>query len=81
MNVRELEDIESKIAKAKDEHSKAQGARDQIQAQAEKEFGVKTIEEATAKESEISGQAAQLSRKLDDDFQLLKADVELAVGG
>lgn len=81
MNIKELEALESQIAKGKDEHSKAQGALDQIQAQAEKEFGVKTIEEAQAKEAEISEQAATLGRKLDDDFQKLKADVELAVGG
>lgn len=81
MNIRDLEALESQIAKGKDEHSKAQGALDQIQAQAEKEFGVKTIEGAQAKEAEISEQAATLGRKLDDDFQKLKADVELAVGG
>ena len=81
MNLAELTALESQIAKGKDEHSKAQGALDQIQAQAKKEFGVKTIEEAQAKEAEISEQAANLSRKLDDDFQTLKADVELAVGG
>lgn len=80
MNIKELEALEAQIAKGKDEHSKAQGALDQIQAQAKKEFGVETIEEAQAKEAEISEQAATLSRKLDDDFQKLKADVELAVG-
>lgn len=80
MNIKELEALEAQIARGKDEYSKAQGALDQIQAQAKKEFGVETIEEAQAKEAEISEQAANLSRKLDDDFQKLKADVELAVG-
>lgn len=81
MNIRELEALEAQIAKGKDEHAKAQGALAQIQAQAEKEFSVQSIEEARAKEVEISEQAAQLSRKLDDEFQKLKADVELAVQG
>lgn len=81
MNIRELDALEAQIAKGKDEHAKAQGALSQIQAQAEKEFGVQSIEEARAKEAEISEQAAQLSRKLDDDYQKLKADVELAVQG
>lgn len=80
MNLRELEALEAQIAKGKDDYAKAQGALSQIQAQAEKEFGVKTIEEARTKEAEISEQAATLGRKLDDDFQKLKADVELAVG-
>lgn len=81
MNIQQIEALETKIAKAKEEHSRAQGSLDQIQAQAEKEFGVKTIEEATAKEAEISEQVSTLSKKLDTDYQLLKADVELAVGG
>jgi outer membrane murein-binding lipoprotein Lpp len=81
MNIQQIEALESKIAKAKEESSRAQGSLDQIQAQAEKEFGVKTIEEATAKEAEISEQVATLSKKLDTDYQLLLADVELAVGG
>ena len=50
MNIRDLGALESQIAKGKDENSKAQGALDQIQTQAEKEFGVKTIEEAQAAE-------------------------------
>lgn len=81
MNIRDLEALESQIAKGKEEHSKAQGALEQTQAQAEKEFGVQSIEEAEAKETEIAEQASQLSRKLDDDYQKLKADVELAVQG
>ena len=47
--------------------------------QAKAEFGVSTLEEARAKETELTQQAADLSRKLDDEFTSLQADVARAV--
>ena len=79
MNIRELEELESKITRAKDERSRAQGSLDQIMSQAKAEFGVSTLEEARAKETELTQQAADLSRKLDDEFTSLQADVARAV--
>jgi len=80
MDVKSLEILESKIADAKNQHSRATGALEQIRATAKKEFGVETIEEARAKESELSEQAAKLSRTYDSELLALTAEVELAVG-
>ena len=79
MNVRDLEALESQIQKAKDDKSRGQGSLDQIVSQAKAEFGASTLEEARAKEAELTQQAADLSRKLDDEFTALQADVARAV--
>ncbi len=81
MNVKDLELLESQITKAKDERSRAQGSLDQIRSQAKAEFGIETLEEAKAKEAELTQQAADLSRRLDDEFTKLHADVATAVQG
>lgn len=81
MQLRELEALESQITKAKDERSRAQGSLDQIRSQAKAEFGVETLEDAKAKEAELTQQAADLSRRLDDEFTKLQADVAQAVQG
>lgn len=81
MQLRDLEALEARITKAKDERSRAQGSMDQIMSQAKAEFGVSTLAEAKAKEAELTEQAAELSRKLDDEFTKLQADVETAVAG
>lgn len=81
MQLRDLEALEAKITKAKDERSRAQGSLDQIRSQAKAEFGVETLEDAKAKEAELTQQAADLSRKLDDEFTQLQADVATAVAG
>ena len=53
-NLDDLTTLETRITAAKAEASKAEGAIAQLEAQGEKEFGVKTLEEAKALEAELT---------------------------
>jgi predicted nucleic acid-binding Zn-ribbon protein len=73
-NVDELNRLETFITAAKAEVSKAEGAIAQLEAQAEKEFGVKSLEEAKALEESLEDEVAELSKKFEDALAKLKAD-------
>ena len=76
----ELAALEAKITAAQAEVSKNEGALAQLMAQGEKEHGVKSLEEAQAKEKELSESVADLSAKYDAAVAKLKADYQEAVG-
>ena len=78
-NVDELNQLESKITAAKAEVSKAEGAIAQLEAQAEKEFGVKTLEEAKALEASLEAEVAELSKKFEEALAKLKSDYSEAL--
>ena len=79
-NIDDLTTLETRITAANAEASKAEGAIAQLQAQGEKEFGVKTLEEAKALEAELTETVADLGKKYDDAVAKLKADFAEAVG-
>ena len=76
MDLKQLENLESRITAAKDEQSKAKGALEQIVPAAQKEFGVVTVEEARAKEAELLDEAAALDRKIDAEFASITAEMD-----
>ena len=77
----ELTALEAKITAAQADKAKAEGALSTLMAQAEKEFGVTTLEEAEAAEKELSESVADLSAKYDEAVTKLKADYQEAVAG
>ena len=79
-NIDDLTTLETRITAANAEASKAEGAIAQLEAQGEKEFGVKTLEEAKALEAELTETVADLGKKYDDQVARLKADFAEAVG-
>lgn len=79
MTIKDIEAMEAQIQKASDEGARAQGAQDQLLAQVEKEFGVKTIEEAKALLVQAEADVLSLSRKVETDGALLQADLALAL--
>jgi hypothetical protein len=51
-----------------------------LTAQAQRDFGITTIEEATALEGELAEQVRSLGQKADDELALLQAAYSEAVG-
>lgn len=78
-NVDDLNTLEAKITAAKAEVSKAEGAIAQLEAQGEKEFGVKSLEEAKTMQTTLEAEVAELSTKYDNALAQLKADYAEAV--
>lgn len=76
MQLKDLEALESKIQSAKEDQTRAKGALEQIIPQAQKEFGVSTVEEAKAKEEALLEEAAELGRKIDAGYAEIVADME-----
>lgn len=79
-NLDDLTTLETRITAAKAEASKAEGAIAQLEAQGEKEFGVKTLEEAKALEAELTETVADLGKKYDAAVVALKVAYSEAVG-
>lgn len=79
-SIKEIEALEAKIAKAKDQNAQARGALEQIRPTAEKEFGCSDEAGLQAKETELQTQVAEQSRKLESEFLEVQADFALAVG-
>jgi hypothetical protein len=80
MDIKTLEALERNIADAKAAESRAQGTLDALTAQAQRDFGITTIEEATALEGELAEQVRSLGQKADDELALLQAAYSEAVG-
>ena len=80
MDLKQLDTLEQNIAKAKTDLARAEGTLEATVAQASKEFGVSTPEEAEKLEAELSQQVAEYSRQLDAGILELRADYEKAVG-
>ena len=79
-NLEDLNALEAKITAAKAEVSKSEGAIAQLEAQGEKEFGVKDLEGAKALRAELETEVAELSKRYDNQLAQLKADYMEAVG-
>lgn len=80
MDIKQLEALEAGIAKAKADESRAQGTLEALISQAERDFGINSIEEATALEAELAEQVQSLGRRADDEFASLQAAYAEAVG-
>ena len=80
MDIKQLEAIEAKISTAKSEADRAKGSRDALMAQMEKDYGVKTIEEAEKLEADLTAQAQDLAAKVDESFAALQVAYAEAVG-
>ena len=80
MDIKTLEALERNIADAKAAESRAQGTLDALTAQAQRDFNITTIEEATALEGELAEQVRSLGQKADDELALLQAAYSEAVG-
>lgn len=78
-NVDELTQLESKITAAKAEVSKAEGAIAQLEAQAEKDFGVTSLEALKELEVSLEAEVLELRKKYEDALAKLKADYSEAV--
>ena len=78
-NVDDLNALEAKITAAKAEVSKAEGAIAQLESQGEKEFGVKSLEEAKTMLADLETEVAALSTKYDNALAQLKANYAEAV--
>lgn len=76
MDIKQLEALESKIQSAKEDQTRAKGALEQIIPQAQKEFGVSTVEEARAKEEALLEEAAELGNKIDASYAEIVAEME-----
>lgn len=79
-NVDDLTALESKITAAKAEVSKSEGAIAQLEAQGERDFGVKGLEGAEKLKSELEAEVAELSKKYADQLAQLRSDYIEAVG-
>ena len=64
MDLKQLDALEQSISKAKTDLARAEGTLEATVAQASKEFGVSTPEEAEKLEAELSQQVAEYSRGL-----------------
>ena len=65
MDIKTLETLERNIADAKAAESRAQGTLDALTAQAQRDFGITTIEEATALEGELAEQVRTAPDEMD----------------
>lgn len=79
-NVDDLTALESKITAAKAEVSKSEGAIAQLEAQGERDFGVKGLEGAEKLKGELEAEVAELSKKYADQLAQLRSDYIEAVG-
>lgn len=79
MDIKQLEALESRIKAASEDQTRAKGALEQIIPQAQKEFGVSTVEEAKAKEAALLEEAAELDRKIDASYAEILSDMDRAV--
>ena len=79
-NIDDLNALESKITAAKAEVSKNEGALAQLEAQGEKEHGVKDLEGAKALKAELETEVAELTKRYDDQLAKLRADYLEAAG-
>lgn len=80
MDIKQLETLERQIADAKAAESRAQGTLDALTTQAQRDFGINSIEEATALEAELAEQVRSLGQRADDEFAGLQAAYAEAVG-
>lgn len=78
MDIKQLETLEARIKSASEEQTRAKGALEQIIPQAQKDFGVSTVEEARAKEAALLEEAAELDRKIDQSYAEIVAEMERA---
>jgi len=73
MKVEELEKLQKKIAQAKDQKARAEGALEKIKQDLEKEFGVKTIEEAQKKCEELKKELSSAEKKLEETLDKIES--------
>jgi malate synthase len=78
MDLKQLESLEARIKSASEDQTRAKGALEQIIPQAQKEFGVSTVEEARAKEEALLNEAAELDRKIDASYAEIVAEMDRA---
>lgn len=79
-NLEDLNALESKITAAKAEVSKSEGAIAQLEAQGEKEFGVKDLEGAKTLKAELETEVADLTKRYENQLAQLRSDYAEAVG-
>lgn len=78
MQLKDLETLEARIKSASEDQTRAKGALEQIIPQAQKEFGVSTVEEARAKEAALLEEAVELDRKIDASYAEIVAEMDRA---
>lgn len=76
MDIKALESLEARIKSASEEQTRAKGALEQIIPQAQKEFGVSTVEEARAKEAQLLEEAVNLDRQIDQSYAEIVAEMD-----
>ena len=72
MDIRTLEGIQQKIATLKDKKARAEGALETIKQGWEKTYGFSTLEEAEAKEKELTEERDKLNTLIEDTMAELK---------
>ena len=80
MDLKQLDALEQSISKAKTDLARAEGTLEATVAQASKEFGVSTPEEAEKLEADLTAQAQDLAAKVDESFAALQVAYAEAVG-
>lgn len=73
MKVEELEKLQKRIEQAKESKAKAEGALEKIKEDLQKEFGVKTIEEAQDKLDELKKELSSAEKKLNENLDKIES--------